>query len=235
MIAARRHAWLSLTVLAAALLVPAALDARAVTWRFDRLDQIGGFAPHIEGHPQIIDTPLGKATQFNGVDDALFIDNHPLAGAKTFTFEALFRPDGGAAEQRWFYLAGAEPAPPAPKPVNPRFTFEIRVVGNAWYLDTFVVGRGYKQTLAFPEKRYPVGHWYAVAQSYDGHMYRSYVNGVLQSEAAIAFSPHGPGRASVGTRINRVNYFKGAIVEARFTARALRPDQLLRVPIEVAK
>jgi len=224
-------------------LIVAALFASPVTaahqapkrWMFDRLDQIGGLVPHVEGHPQIIETPLGKATQFNGVDDALFIDNHPLAGAKRFTFEAIIRPDGGAAEQRWFHLAADEPVVAGVKPINPRFTFELRVVGNEWYLDTFVVGPGYRQTLAFPEKRFPVGQWYAVAQSYDGHMYRSYVNGVLQGEAAVAFTPQAPGRASVAVRINRVNYYRGAIREARFSDQALKPAHMLRVPAEVER
>ena len=38
------------------------------------------------------------------MDDGLQLDVHPLAGAETFTFEAIFRPDGGNAEQRWFHL-----------------------------------------------------------------------------------------------------------------------------------
>jgi hypothetical protein len=211
-------------------ILPAALSAKApIVWRFDRLDKVGGFVPKVEGHPQIIDTPLGKATLFNGIDDALFIDTHPLAGAKRFTFEAIIRPDGGAAEQRWFHLAADEAVVAGVKPLNPRFTFELRVVGNEWYLDTFVTGPGYKQTLALPDKRFPVGRWCAVAQSYDGKMYRSYVNGVLQGEAVIAFAPQGPGRASVGVRINRVDYFKGAIAQARFSDRALKPAQFLKV------
>jgi hypothetical protein len=217
--------------------LPAALPAKPVTirWIFDRLDTIGGFAPHAEGHPAIVDAPIGKATQFNGVDDALFIDSHPLAGAKRFTFEAIIRPDGGASEQRWFHLAADEPALPNSKPTNARFTFELRVVGDTWYLDTFVTGPGYRQTLAFPEKRFPIGQWYAVAQSYDGRKYRSYVDGVLQGEADIAFSPQGPGRSSVGVRINRVSYFKGAIREARFSDRALKASEFLKVPESVVK
>ena len=67
-------------------------------------------------------------------------------------------------------------------------------------------------------------------QTYDGKMYRSYVNGVLQAEAPIDFKPQGPGHASVGVRINHVNYFHGAILEARFTPRALTPKQFLKVP-----
>ena len=39
-------------------------------------------------------------------------------------------------------------------------------------------------------------------------------------EAEIAFKPQGEGATSLGTRINRRNYFKGAIRQARFTPRA---------------
>ena len=78
-------------------------------WMFDRLDNIGGLVTHAEGNPTLIDTPVGKAVKFNGINDALFIDAHPLAGDNTFTFEVIFRPDGGAAEQRWFHLASKDP------------------------------------------------------------------------------------------------------------------------------
>jgi hypothetical protein len=203
-------------------------------WAFDNLTSIGGQPTHVEGHPQIIATPAGKAMQFDGVGDALFIDKHPLAGAKTFTFEAIIRPDGGAFAQRWFHLAEIDPA--TGQDSNARFLFELRVPdGTAkWYLDAFVNGPGYKETLAFPDKLYPIGQWISVAQTYDGKTYRSYVNGVLQGEADIAFTPQGPGHASVGVRMNRVNYFHGAILEARFTAHALTPEEFLKVPSSLA-
>ena len=53
------------------------------------------------------------------------------------------------------------------------------------------------------------------------------LGGELQGEAEIAFTPQGEGAASVGTRINRRNYFKGAIRQARFTPRALTPVSLI--------
>ena len=56
-----------------------------ITWTFDRLDNIGGVTTKVEGSPRVVDTPLGKAVQFNGVNDALWIEQHPLAGAATFT------------------------------------------------------------------------------------------------------------------------------------------------------
>lgn len=203
---------------------------RQSLWRFDNLKIIAGLPVHVEGHPALIVTPAGKAVQFHGAPDALFIARHPLAGAARFTFEAIIRPDGGAFAQRWFHLAQNDPA--TGKLDKTRFLFELRVPPGLgrWYLDAFVNGPGYKATLAFPEKLYPLGRWYSVAQTYDGKIYRSYVDGVLQGQAAIAFAPQGPGRASVGVRMNRVNYFNGAILVARFTPRALTPDAFLKVP-----
>jgi concanavalin A-like lectin/glucanase superfamily protein len=222
---------------------PAATRAQQgaqITWTFDRLDTIGGLPVKVYGGPKVIDTPLGKAIEFDGVDDALYIDQHPLAGAQQFTFEAIFRPNGGAAEQRWFHLAERSPATgqlvtltgdSGTQDANARFLFEIRVIdGNQWCLDAFVAGAGYSQALLLRDKLHPVGQWYHVASTYDGHVFRSYVNGELQGEAQLAFKPHGPGATSIGTRMNRVNYFNGAIRQARFTPRALAPDQFLRVP-----
>lgn len=192
-----------------------------VVWIFDNLTRIGGVEAHAEGAPQIIDSPYGKAVQFDGVRDVLFVERHPLAGAATWTFEAVFRPDGGNEAQRWFHLQ--EIAPQGAPPSTTRFLFEIRTVGTEWWLDAFVTGPGYKHTLIFPEKRFPIGQWHHVAQSYDGKTYRAFVDGQLQGEAEIAYAPQGPGRASIGARMNRIDYFKGAVREARFTPRALKP------------
>ncbi len=205
--------------------------ADQVVWRFGDPDRIR--APlTLEGAPERVAGPAssgGGALRFDGVDDALFIGRHPLAGASTFAFEAVFRPDGGAFEQRWLHLQSDEDVGPGQTPVGTRFLFEIRVYGDEWALDAFVKGPTYNQALLFPDRRHPVGRWHHVAQTYDGATYRSFVNGELQGEAAIAFTPQGPGRASVGTRLNRVDYFNGAIAEARFTRRFLRPDQFTGV------
>ena len=203
--------------------------ATTIEWRFDRLDRIGGMPIRAEGGPRTIQTPLGRAVAFDGVDDALFLPAHPLAGAATFTIEAIFRPDGGAFEQRWLHLAEAGAAPPGAwppvPPSGPRFLFEIRVVGERWYLDAFAAGLGYRQALMTPEKTFPVGRWYHVAQTYDGRWYRSYVDGALQGEAEIAFTPQQPGFTSLGTRIDRRNYFHGAVLSTRFTHAALPPER----------
>ena len=46
----------------------------------------------------------------------------------------------------------------------------------------------------------------------------------------MPFQPQKAGRSSIGMRMNRVNYFKGAIQLARFTRRALDPTEFLRAP-----
>ena len=209
-------------------LCPEAPAMKQIEWKFDRLEDIGGVPIQVEGRPQIVATAAGKAVAFNGVDDALFIDQHPLAGAATFTIEAVFRPDGGAFEQRFLHLSELDPA--TGKDSDARILFEIRVVDGRWYLDAFATGPGYKETLVVPEKTFPVGPWYRVEQTYDGKMYRSYVDGELQMEAPIEFRPQGAGHSSVGMRINRVTPFHGAILEVRFTPRALKPDEFLKLP-----
>jgi hypothetical protein len=200
----------------------------SITWTFDRLENIGGHATRVEGHPRLIETAAGKAIQFDGVEDLVFVENHPLAGAAAFTIEAVFRPDGGAFEQRWLHLAEADPVNGEAQ--SPRTLFEVRVVENRWYLDAFTTGPGYNKTLVVPEKTFATGRWYAVQQTFDGKIYRSYVGGVLQAEAELTYTPQGKGRTSLGMRINKVTPFHGAMLSARFTPHALTPAEFAGLP-----
>jgi hypothetical protein len=191
-------------------------------WVFDRLDRIGGRPTTILGNPRVADSPLGKVTEFDGVDDALFVEVHPLAGARTFTWEAIFRPDGGSREQRWFHLQETGS--------DNRMLFEIRVEGDRWFLDSFILSTSGTATLMNKASLHPVGAWYHVAAVYDGQQFRNYVNGVQDGAAGVKLSPQGPGRSSIGVRINLVNYFRGAVHSARFTRRPLAPAEFLKLP-----
>ncbi len=203
------------------------MQTESQTWTFDRLDEIGGHKTTVLGDPRLIDTPLGKAVEFDGVDDALFFDVHPLAGAETFTWEAVFRPDGGEAEQRWFHL-NEHPATGADE--ENRMLFEIRVVDGQWCLDAYIQTGAASATLLDRTRLQPLGAWYHVAAVYDGREFRSYVNGEQDGAAAVDLKPQAPGRTSVGVRINKLYYFKGAVRQARFTRRALAPDEFLKSP-----
>lgn len=199
---------------------PRAQDMTEV-WTFDRLDRIGGQATTVLGSPRVIDAPVGKAIEFDGVDDAILVGVHPLAGAATFTWEAIFRPDGGARAQRWFHLQedGTEN----------RMLFEIRVAGAQWFLDAFAYSSGNEKALINRNAVHPVGEWFHVAAVYDGTTYSNYVNGVQQLAFPIALAPQKAGRASIGVRLTLVDYFKGAIHSSRFTRRALTPAQFTGV------
>ena len=202
--------------------------AEATIWLFDRLQNIGGNKTTVLGAPRVIDSPVGKAVEFDGVQDALFIDNHPLAGAETFTFEAIFRPDGGEREQRWFHLSEQDAQTGAD--TDNRMLFEIRVTGNSWFLDSYNQSGPVGKALMNRSALHPLGAWYHVASVYDGKEFRNYVNGVQEGAAELHLAPHGPGHASVGVRINKVYYFKGAVHMARFTRRALAPPEFLSLP-----
>jgi hypothetical protein len=214
----------ALLVLAVAISVRTSSNAaeEGEMWTFDRLDAIGGHPTTVLGSPRVIDTPLGKAVEFNGVDSALVVDSHPLAGAATFTWEAIFRPDGGEQAQRWLHLQETGN--------DNRMLFELRIVDNQWYFDSFVYSGTSSKALIDPKHLHPLGAWYHVAGVYDGGEFRNYVNGVQEGAAEIHFDPQGAGRTSVGVRMNLVNYFKGAIHVARFTRRALSPAEFLPLP-----
>jgi hypothetical protein len=195
------------------------LQAQEV-WRFDRLDRIGGHQVTVEGHPRVVTSQLGQAIEFDGVDDALFIDVHPLAAAETYTWEAVFRPEGGKEEQRWFHLQAE----------NGRMLFEIRVIDGQWCLDAFNMSGDQQKALLNRARLHPLGAWYHVAAVYDGREFRSYVNGKLEESAEIHLAAQGTGHTSVGVRINRRDYFKGMIYSASFTKRALAASEFEKPP-----
>jgi hypothetical protein len=192
------------------------------TWTFDRIDRVGGHRTTVLGAPRVIDAAGGKAIAFNGVDDALFVDVHPLAGAKEFTWEVLFRPDsGGRPEQRFFHMQE--------KGTQTRLLFEIRIIGDRWCLDSYAHSGNAGLTLIDRGKLHPLDRWYHAALVYDGRELRNYVDGVLEGKGAVELKPQGAGQTSVGVRINRVDYFKGAVRLARMTRRALSPAEFIKV------
>ena len=206
-----------------------AADLHSTVWKFDSLNQIGGHAVTVLGHPRVIDTPKGKAVEFNGIDDALFLNVHPLAGAREFTWEVIFRPGmqgGQFLEQRFFHLQEIDQK--TGKDTNTRTLFEIRIVGGNWFLDSFALSGTESKALFNQDHLHPLGPWYHVAAVYDGRAFRNYVDGVPENSAELHLEPQGPGHASVGVRINKVDYFKGAILIARMTDRALTPDEFLK-------
>ena len=218
--------FLSLSILLVAALMGSAQQPkqhkRSITWKIDNLKKIGGHAVNVVGEPKIVNTDKGKALLFDGVDDGIFVGNDPIAGANKFTIEALFRPDaGGLPEQRWLHIEDTENA-------ETRALLEIRLNGSEWFLDTFIKSGDDRSPLLAENFKHPVGKWFHVALVYDGTEMRHYVDGKLELAGKITAKPFGKGITSIGVRQNKVYWFKGAVAKARFTNRALSPDQFMK-------
>ncbi len=206
----------------------AASNSEPEVWRFDQIDSIGGHPTTVLGHPRLIASPYGKAIEFNGVDDALFVGVHPLAGASAYTWEVIFRPDAdGQPEQRFFHLQEQDPR--TGKDTDNRMLFEIRVVDGQWCLDSFASSNGNNRTLLNCKALHPLGKWYRVTAVYDGKELRNYVGDELEGSGGLKLVPQLGGHSSIGVRINKVYWFKGAVLMARMTKRALPVEQFLKM------
>lgn len=212
-------------VIAVALLFSGCSDNAAAVdaflWRIDNLTEIGGHQVTVLGNPTVIQTPQGPAVEFNGENDALFLDTNPLAGAAVFTVEVIFRPDpGGEREQRFLHFQAAE---------DYRVLVETRLNDQSeWFLDTFIKSGQSERTLQSRERLHPLGEWYHAALVYDGREMRHYINGAEERADAVDYLPVEGGQTSIGCRLNRVFWFKGAIRTVRVSHRALTPEEFMR-------
>ena len=196
---------------------------KQVVWNIDKLDSIGGHETTVLGSPKVIETASGKAVEFDGKGDGLFVDTHPLAGAEAFTVEVIFKPyPDGLKEQRFFHMQenGSED----------RVMFETRLTDdNRWFLDTFIKSGPGEYTMFAEDFKHPLGPWYHAAIVMDGKTFRHYVNCNLELSEEVEFTPQLAGKTSLGVRLNKVFWYKGAIRKTRFTPKALSPAEFLRL------
>ena len=192
-----------------------------IVWELDNLQALADYRLDVSGQPTVIDGPYGKAIEFDGVQDALFIGANPVAGWQALTVEVVFRPDaGGLPEQRFFHLGEVS---------GDRVLFETRLTeDDHWYLDTFISSGESNRPLLNEGHLHPVGQWYHLAMTCDGREEVNYVNGVEEANGLIDFAPLTEGETSIGVRLNRVCWFKGAIGRIRYTNRVLSVDEFVR-------
>jgi len=190
-------------------------------WNLENLDRIGGRPVTVLGAPKVIATRRGNAVEFDGVKDGLLVDSHPLAGQRQFTIEVIFRPDpGGLKEQRFLHLQEDDS--------ENRILLETRLTDDGkWFLDTYVRSGQTDQTLYAEDFLHPLGQWYSAALVFDGKEMRHYVNGKKELAKEIVCVPPHEGHTSIGVRMNKVHWFKGAVRKIRFTARALSSEEFL--------
>lgn len=197
--------------------------ARTTEWRLDNISKIGGLAPTVLGSPQIAPEAGEPVLVFDGKDDGLILPQNPLAGLRAFTVEIFLRPDAdGQIEQRFFHTQDHE---------GRRALLELRLdaTRSSWVLDTFLFAANtQKRTLIEREKTHPAGEWHWVALVYDGKTMAHCVDGVREASGNVEFPPMSDGETSVGARLNRAYWFKGAMRAIRITPRALTDHELMR-------
>lgn len=195
-----------------------------VTWKINSLSQVGKYTPEVLGKPQLSNSGHAALT-FNGVNDGLIVPANPIEGWSKFTIEFLFKPDGsGPVQPRFVHFQDKE---------EDRGTLEIRLTPKKrWYLDAFLKnGKVNDRGLALNDTtlQHDADKWYWVAMVYDGKILSSYVNGVKELEGPVNFPVMSSGQISIGVRLNKANWFKGDISEARFHPEALAASALQRV------
>lgn len=195
----------------------AAAEGGEVFWRIETPQSVGGNSVEVLGAPKPIGAGWGTVLEFDGKDDGLIVQANPLAGLKSFTVEIVFRPDpDGPPEQRFLHFQEAD---------DHRALIETRVTGDGnWFLDTFLKSGEPEKTLYAKEHLHRAGRWFHAALTYDGKLMRHFVNGALELEGEVSFKPMTGGKTSIGCRMNRVYWFKGAIASVRVSPGALEPE-----------
>lgn len=194
-------------------------DPVVIQWDINRLDSIGGHPVSLYGNPIVVETDSGKAVQFDGIDDGLLVPSNPMAGAKEFTVEVVFKPySGGSKEQRFIHMQQDD---------NNRALIELRSIDNNWFLDTFIKSNGTGTVLYAENDLHPSDQWWHACFVCSADSMTHYVNGVKELSMPITFSPVSSGATSIGVRQNLVSWYKGAIKTLKVTHKALQPEEFL--------
>ncbi|SHG19351.1 Concanavalin A-like lectin/glucanases superfamily protein [Flavobacterium fluvii] len=169
----------------------------------------------INGKPQIVASPYGEAISFNGTDDAFFLNELPLQSLQEFTVEMIFKPElNGLFEQRILHIGES---------TKDRMLLEIRAVGNNWYFDGYAASGTNKKALIDEKLIHPLEQWYHVAFVVTPKSLTTFVNGKQELQEDFSFLPIQSGQTSIGVRMNKVCWFKGAIYKIRITPKQVNP------------
>jgi len=191
-------------------------NSKKTEWILAHLLREKSSAIEINGKPQIINSPYGEAVSFNGINDAFLLNEMPLNSLQEFTVEMIFKPEINAPfEQRILHIGEIK---------KDRMLLEIRAVDSNWYFDAFAVSGTNKKTLVEEKLIHPLGQWHHVAFVITSKSLTTYVNGKQELQEEFSFLPIGTGQTSIGVRLNKVSWFRGAIYKIRITPKQIKPN-----------
>ncbi|HEY6142068.1 MAG TPA: LamG-like jellyroll fold domain-containing protein [Flavobacterium sp.] len=175
----------------------------------------------INGNPQVVTSPYGEAVSFDGIDDAIFLNEMPLQSLQEFTVEMIFKPENNAPfEQRILHIGEI---------MGDRMLLEIRAVGTNWYFDGFAGSGTNKKALINEKLIHPLGEWYHVAFVVTPKSLTTYVNGKQELQEEFSFLPIQTGQTSFGVRQNKVSWFKGIVYKIRITPKQTKTEDFMKL------
>lgn len=175
----------------------------------------------ISGKPELVSSPFGEAVWFDGIDDAVFLNEMPLQSLQEFTVEMIFKPDTNAPfEQRVLHIGESR---------ADRMLLEIRAVDSNWYFDGYACSGLNKKALIDEKLIHPLGQWYHVAFVVTPAKLTTYVNGKKELEEDFTFLPIETGQTSFGVRMNKVSWFKGAVYKIRISPKQIDPKYFILI------
>ena len=188
-------------------------------WLLANLLQEKSSLAEISGNPKIVSSPYGEAVSFDGIDDALFLNELPLKSLQEFTVEMIFKPElNGVFEQRILHIGES---------TKDRMLLEIRAVDTNWYFDGYTASGTNKKALIDEKLIHPLEQWYHVAFVVTPKSRTTYVNGKKELSLDFPFLPIESGQTSIGVRMNKVCWFKGAIYKIRITPKQVKPTDFM--------
>lgn len=195
-------------------------ETNIVDWQLGDLNKSIPVGAERSGNPVTIPSPFGEAVLFDGKQDGLLLNKNPLVGMQKFTVEVIFRPDPkGLTEQRFLQMGEVN---------GERLMVETRLTeADQWYLDAYIKSGDSSRALIDKNKTHPAGEWYHLAVVVDESTMAVYVAGKHELEGRIKFSPLKTGRTSIGVRMNKVYWFKGAIARIKITPKCLMPSEFI--------
>lgn len=171
-----------------------------------------------------VDSPMGQALSFDGINDYVEIENDSSLNITQGTWEAWIKFDAlpsvaghpmnplAKANQYWIHGSRNDPD----SGTTDAIVVKVRVGGTRYCAKT-------------SSSFITAGVWYHVAGTYDGETLKLYVNGTLidSNNAPSGNIDTGTQIMAVGTWSTLIDYFQGTIDEVRIWNTALTAEQLI--------
>jgi hypothetical protein len=197
-------------------------------WDIASLDTIGGHGVTVFGDPQVVPSDIGKAVQFDGVEDQLLVDFNPLKDATEFTVELVFNPDACYPDNtapRFVHIQDPD------DPEGKRVMMELRInENNQCYLDGYVKTDREGLTLIDEFLVHPTEKWHHAALTYKDSVLTTWFNGEKELNGILKYTStivNDTGKTSLGARMNKVTHYSGLMKTLKVTHACLEPEDFI--------